>query len=1204
MAADDRLMDLLLQWEELREQGRPVSPEELCRDCPELVDEVRRRLPFLDAVRPEGEPAAGAGTVADGPGSRPTVSWERPGGPPRGGAAVPGYEVLGELGRGGMGVVYKARQTSLGRFVALKMILAGAHAGPRQLARFRLEAEAAARLQHPNIVQVYEIGEQDGCPYYSQEYIDGRCLSDVIGEYAQPEKAAALIEQLARAVAYAHERGIVHRDLKPANVLLASPGRESGESPIPKITDFGLAKRLDDEEGGTRTGDILGTPAYMSPEQASGRARAVGPAADIYALGAMLYELLTGRPPFDAATTWDIINQVVAQEPVPPSARRDRVPPDLETICLKCLQKDPARRYAGSLALADDLRRFLEGRPIQARPVGRLERFRKWVRRRPALAALLGVSAAALVVLSVGGWVASVQLYRREQAVRKSLVRLNVANGNHYLDDEDEYGSLVWFARALRLEEDRDRQQVHRVRFASVLRDCPRLGQLWFHQDGVTDVAFSPDGRWVVTASADYTARVWDARTGRPRFDAPLRHDYFVRRASFSPDGGRVVTASEDKTARVWDAATGRLLATLKGHTGPVRDARFSADGRRVITASDDRTARVWDAATGEPVGAPLPHEGAVVRAAFHPDGRRMLTASTDGAGRLWDLTSDKPVLAARLPHDGPLTDAGFDTAGKRVATAGEDGTARLWDAATGKPTADPLRHNAAVRHVAFRPDGLQLATAGDDQTARLWDARTGQALVAGMRHYSSVTSVSFSPDGTTLATASEDGTARAWDAATGRPLTPPLTHVGPVRRACFSPDGRRLATASAAARLFELAPSAPAVPPLVHEGPVWEASFSPDGGRVLTAGEDHTARLWDARTGRELAALRGHAGPVLAAAFSRDGRRVVTAAADATARVWDADTFAAVATLTGHQGPVRRASFSPDGARVVTASDDATARVWDAATGESLVTVSHRGNHVHDEVLDAAFRPDGRVVATASADRTARLWDAASGLPVGQVMPHERRVLRLAFSPDGRRLATAGFDGTARLWDGATGLPLLSAPLQHGGPVRDVSFSPDGGRVLTGGDDNTARVWDAGTGDLLLPVLRHSGSVSAARFSADGLRVATASADNTGRVWDAATGEPLTPPLWHRHWARITDTAFSPAGDRVVTAATDGTARVWELRPADWPAQDLERLAELLGGQRIDASGGGLIPLDLPALRERWDDLCRRHPDAVGPEP
>src|SRR5215831_23628 len=302
MVVDDRLMDLLLQWEELREQGRPVSAEELCRDCPELLDEVRRRLRFLDAVRPEGEPDAGATEAVGAAASLQTVSGDQPAGS-RGGATVPGYEILGALGRGGMGVVYKARQTSLGRFVALKMILAGAHAGPAQLARFRLEAEAAAGLQHPNIAQVYEIGEHNGCPYYSLEYVDGRGLNDVISEYAQPTRAAALVEQLASAVAYAHERGIIHRDLKPANVLLTADG-------TPKITDFGLAKQLDTDTWRSQSNVIMGTPSYMAPEQAAGKRRDIGPSTDVYALGAILYELLAGRPPFQAATPLDTVQLV------------------------------------------------------------------------------------------------------------------------------------------------------------------------------------------------------------------------------------------------------------------------------------------------------------------------------------------------------------------------------------------------------------------------------------------------------------------------------------------------------------------------------------------------------------------------------------------------------------------------------------------------------------------------------------------------------------------------------------------------------------------------------------------------------------------------------------------------------------------------------------------------------------------------------
>src|SRR5262245_12950961 len=310
--SSDRVEDLLLRWEELGERGESVAPEELCRDCPELLDELRGRIRALQALGPALGAAGGAATVNARAASHTAPKDDSS--PPRT-TAVPGYEILGELGRGGMGVVYKARQQGLGRVVALKMILAGAHAGAQQRLRFRGEAEAAARLHHPNIVQVYEVGEQDGCPYFSLEYVDGRSLNEALAEGLPPPlEAAALVEQLARAADYAHRRGIVHRDLKPDNVLLTQDG-------TPKISDFGLAKRLDEEQGRTRTGDVLGTPSYMAPEQAAGKTREIGPGADIYSLGAILYEMLTGRPPFDGGNAWETINLVLSAEPEPPSRR-------------------------------------------------------------------------------------------------------------------------------------------------------------------------------------------------------------------------------------------------------------------------------------------------------------------------------------------------------------------------------------------------------------------------------------------------------------------------------------------------------------------------------------------------------------------------------------------------------------------------------------------------------------------------------------------------------------------------------------------------------------------------------------------------------------------------------------------------------------------------------------------------------------------
>jgi WD40 repeat protein/tRNA A-37 threonylcarbamoyl transferase component Bud32 len=1189
MAIDERLVELLLQWEELREQGQPVSAEELCRDCPELLDEARRRMRFLGALHETsiGQPAS----LQTHPGAE--TSAFRPG------ITVPGFEILGELGRGGMGVVYKARQQNLDRIVALKMILAGAHASPTQRARFRGEAEAAAQLQHPQIVQVHDVGEHNRCPYFSLEFIDGCCLRDNIADYRQPEMAAALIEQLARAVSYAHHRGIIHRDLKPANILLTKDG-------VAKITDFGLAKRLDDERERTHSGDVLGTPAYMSPEQAAGKTREIGTATDIYALGTILYELLAGRPPFLAATTWEIINQAITQEPTPPSLHCPGLPRDLETICLKCLQKSPAQRYVSALALADDLRRFLDGRPIEARPIGWAERTAKWARRRPAVAALIGVSAAALLALALGGWVASLELYHREQALaaqvqanRQALIRLNVANGKNLLDTENGPAALVWFARALSLEPDETQQALHRVRFASVLQDCPRLNQLWAHQVNITDVAFSPDGRWVLTASADCTAQVWDVGTGEPRFPMSLRHELSIYHAAFSADGRRIVTAAEDRTAKVWDADTGRLLATLRGHLGPVRDAQFSPDGNRVATGSDDKTARLWKSQTGEAIGEPWQHDGAITHVRFRPDGRQVLTASSDGSARLWSVDSGAGKLTLRLRHEGPVTDACFDAQGKQVATASADGTARLWDAGTGRPLGEPMRHLGPVVSVAFRPDCSQLATASLS-SVQFWDAKTSKATGVVLRHFSMVNRVVYNAEGSRVATASDDKSALVWDANTGRPVTPLMMHIGSVEQICFSRDGQRLATADSLARVYDLSPDPTATPILKHDGSVWRASFSPDGSHVLTASGDRTGRVWEARTGKELAVLRGHTQAVFDAAYSPEGRHIATAGADGTARIWAGDSYRLMAILEGNGGPVKRVAFSARGAWLATAGTDAEARIWDVNSGTLRATLSgHTG-----EILDVQFGPDDGLVASAGSDGTARLWKAATGKPVGRPLAHDNRVPRLAFSPDGRWLATACYSGAVQVWDVASCEPIWNVGPRHAGPVLDVCFSGDGGRVLTCGEDNTARIWDATHGGPLSSVMQHHGTVVTARFSADGRRVATASADDTGRVWDAATGEPLTAPLRHQGWGRVTDIAFNSAGDRVVTASLDNAAQVWKLSALDWPADDLQQLAELLGGQRIGADAGSLVPLDAGELRVRWDSLRSRHPQAFGLSP
>ena len=406
MAPDDPIDELMLRWEAARQQGRELAPEELCADCPELTDELRRRIHAVQAM----EQVFGMSAQDAEPTGHPDSMNAQPV-PAELFPLIPGYEIIRVIDQGGMGVVYEAKQTALGRRVAVKMI-SGVRLGPTQVNRFRAEALAAAQVQHPNLVQIFDVNQVNGRPFFSMEFVDGGDLAQNVSRARlSPARAAEVVETLARAIHTAHERGIVHRDLKPSNVMLTADG-------IPKITDFGLAKRLDDDTGHTRTGEILGTPSYMAPEQAAGKKDAIGPATDVYALGAILYELLAGRPPFKGDNPLDSLRLLTTTEAVPPSKLR-QVPPELEAISLKCLEKEPGRRYASAFALADDLRRFLDGHPVTARRIGRVGRVWKWIRRHPQESALV-VALAVLACLPVYFLLGQ---YREQRQIRFKAVQ-------------------------------------------------------------------------------------------------------------------------------------------------------------------------------------------------------------------------------------------------------------------------------------------------------------------------------------------------------------------------------------------------------------------------------------------------------------------------------------------------------------------------------------------------------------------------------------------------------------------------------------------------------------------------------------------------------------------------------------------------------------------------------------------------------------